>query len=215
MISDSSCSKSKSTCRFQMAAVKPLYVNLWERKWKTVLTEYLQVYFYGLGTQLCNKTSNWTMEPLFRTNGCATRFARRSSKHSKNHCQIPDITVSAHGFLREATTTENGWKSPMTPSHFQASRRIFGAWWAMATSSLTSPQTMPKPVLESMPVLLPAERANWQLLLQLRRLTGRALRQRQSPPSLPSTPQRQSAALAKLWPCPAPDHSKIFCSYDD
>ena len=70
---------------------------------------------------------------------------------SIQHCQILNITVSAHGFLREAKTTENGWKLPMTPSHFQASRRIFGAWWAMATSSPTSPQTMPKPrpVLES------------------------------------------------------------------
>ena len=40
------------------------------------------------------------------------------------HFQILIFTVSAHGFLREATTTENGLKSPMTPSHFQASRRI-------------------------------------------------------------------------------------------
>ena len=45
----------------------------------------------------------------------------------------------------------------------------------MATSSLTSPQAMPKPVLESMPVLLPAEGADRRLFLQLRRL--RALRQ--------------------------------------
>ena len=103
------------------------------------------------------------MEPLFWTNGCATRFARQSSKNSKNHCQIPDFTVSAHGFLREAKTIENGCKSPMTPSHFQASRRIFGEWWAKATSFPTSPQAMQKPALESTLVLLP------QRLLQVPR----------------------------------------------
>ena len=78
-----------------------------------------QVYFYGLGTYLWKLDAKLDNELLFQTNGCATRFARRSSKHSKKHCHILIITVSAYGFLREATTTENGWKSPMTPSHFR------------------------------------------------------------------------------------------------
>ena len=129
-----------------MAAVNPLYVNLREnRKLKTVLTEYLYFRYvlWSWNSTVKIRCPTRTMQPLFQTNRCSTRFACLFSKHSKKHYQILIITFSAHCFLREATTTENGWKLLMTLKHFQASCHIWGGWWAMARSFPTSPLIVP------------------------------------------------------------------------
>ena len=132
--------------------------------------QYFKVYFHCFVTQLWYLDSKLDSGVQVQANGWATRFAGPSCRLLKKI-----INLFANGLKTEAIPTEIGWKSSKITSCFLASHRIFGdqvvVWWAIATSSPTSPQTMPKPALES---VLPAAEANQRLLLQLRRL--RALR---------------------------------------
>ena len=63
---------------------------------------YFQVYFHNLGVQL------WIVGSQSHANGCATRFARRSSLHSKRFCHQLIVSPSKHGLPGKGIPTEIG-----------------------------------------------------------------------------------------------------------